>query len=89
MPLRDDQKDRVDRFITAKLFEQIDRRVPELIAGLDIHGMVVAKIDSLDIESVEQLLLMVIARHLKWINLFGGVIGAVIGGFQVVISQLL
>ena len=51
------------------------------------HGMVVAKIDGLDIQSVEQLLLMVIAKHLKWINLFGGIIGALIGGIQVLISR--
>jgi hypothetical protein len=31
----------------------------------------------------------VIARHLKWINLFGALLGAVIGGSQVVIGYVM
>ncbi|MBU8912834.1 MAG: DUF445 family protein [Spirochaetales bacterium] len=86
--LSDQQKERIDMILARKLREQLELRIPELIDGLDIHGMVVQKIDSLDVESVEQLLLMVIAKHLKWINLFGALLGAIIGGVQVLVSQL-
>jgi uncharacterized membrane protein YheB (UPF0754 family) len=37
------------------------------------------------VKRVEELLLIVIARHLKWINLFGALLGALIGGSQVVL----
>ena len=86
LPINDEQKARIDRFIARKIRDQIGARVPELVEGLDLHRMVVEKIDGLDIESVEQLLLMVIAKHLKWINLFGALLGALIGGTQVVVG---
>lgn len=88
MALSDQQKQHIDSILAGKLREQLAIRVPELIDGLDIYGMVVEKIDGLDVESVEDLLLMVIAQHLKWINLFGALLGAIIGGTQVLVSQL-
>lgn len=86
VPVTEEQKRRLDRFITERLQALVGRRIPEIIAGLDVYTMVVNKINALDVESVEQLLLMVIARHLKWINLFGALLGAIIGGTQVVIG---
>ena len=88
LPLTPEQKQGVDRFLTDRLLSAMERRVPQIIAGLDVYTMVVQKIDGLDVESVEQLLLMVIARHLKWINLFGALIGSLIGGVQVLINLL-
>ncbi|RPJ04252.1 MAG: DUF445 family protein [Spirochaetaceae bacterium] len=84
--------------ITVEIKEQIDNRacqaladvlmskIPEAIQSLDIKSLVVNKINALDVESVENLLLMVIARHLKWINIFGAILGALIGLIQSVIS---
>lgn len=86
LPVSDEQKARIDRFLTVRLQALVSRRVPEVISGLDVYTMVVDKIEALDMESVEQLLLMVIARHLKWINLFGALLGSLIGGAQVVIG---
>ena len=50
--------------------------------------MVVEKINGLDVAQVEALLLMVIRRHLKWINIFGGILGAVIGFSQLILRLL-
>ena len=50
--------------------------------------MVVARIDSLDPRSVEQLLLTVMERHLKWVKLFGAVIGAAIGMLMIVLQAV-
>lgn len=86
LPLGAEQKARLDRFLTDRLRGLVARRVPEIIAGLDVYTMVVNKIEGLDMESVEQLLLMVIAKHLKWINLFGALLGSLIGGAQVLIG---
>ena len=88
LPVSGDHKASIDHFLTVRLQTLVARRVPEIIAGLDVYTMVVNKINGLDMESVENLLLMVIARHLKWINLFGALLGAIIGGIQVVLSQI-
>ncbi len=88
LPIASDDKESIDHFLTVRLQTLVARRVPEIISGLDVYTMVVNKINGLDMESVEQLLLMVIARHLKWINLFGALLGSIIGGIQVVLSQV-
>ena len=43
------------------------------------------RIDRLEVRDVERMLMIVIARHLKWINLFGGLIGFLIGLSQLVL----
>jgi uncharacterized membrane protein YheB (UPF0754 family) len=70
--------------VAAQQFDEVvDARLPQIVAAMDVHTLVVNKIDSLDVSHVERLLLGVIARHLKWINLFGALLGAIIGGSQV------
>jgi hypothetical protein len=63
----------------------IEGAVPVLVERFDIYGMVVDRINGLDIEDVEQLLLGIIARHLKYINIFGAFLGALIGGAQLLL----
>ncbi len=55
------------------------------VRKLDIHRVVLDRINSLDVERVEGLILGIIHRHLKWINLFGALVGALIGSIQVVL----
>lgn len=63
----------------------LEGAVPILVERFDIYRMVVDRINGLDIEEVEMLLLGIIARHLKYINIFGAFLGALIGGLQVVL----
>ncbi|HUX12777.1 MAG TPA: DUF445 family protein [Spirochaetia bacterium] len=83
-----DQKASVDDFISKRILSIIDERLPDIVQAFDIRGLVENKINSLDVGDVEKLLLMVIAKQLKWINLFGGILGALIGGTQVLIGIL-
>ena len=53
------------------------------VAHLDVHTVVVERINALDVERVEELLLGIIRRHLAWINVFGALLGALIGATQV------
>lgn len=81
--LSDEGKQRLVDAAATQFEEIIDTRVPQIVTAIDIHTLVVNKIDSLDVAHVERLLLGVISRHLKWINLFGALLGALIGGSQV------
>ncbi|MFO8064610.1 MAG: DUF445 family protein [Spirochaetia bacterium] len=83
------EKERVDSAVAEGLTSLVENRLPQLVASLDIRGLVVNRVNSLDVAEVERLLLMVIARHLKWINLFGALLGALIGGSQVVLGYLM
>ena len=79
---------RVDRWIAARLGDYLSRQIPRLVETLDVQRLVVERIDGLAVEDVERLLLIVIARHLKWINAFGAVIGALIGVVQLLLRFL-
>lgn len=79
------QKQRIDSVATRQVAQLVERRLPHFLETLDVRQLVVDRVNSLDVKRVEDLLLMVIARHLKWINLFGALLGAVIGGSQVIL----
>ena len=70
---------RLDGVLTRWAIGFLEQRLPSVMETIDIQSLVIAKIDALDARQVEQLLLTVITRHLKWIKLFGAVIGAAIG----------
>ena len=59
----------------------------QFLEQLDVHGLVVERINDLDIREVEGLLLAIIRRHLQWINMFGALLGALIGGVQILLTQ--
>ncbi len=79
---------RAGAWLSARLLVILDQRVPGLIEGFDIRQLVVAKVNGLDVAQVEQLLLMVIAKELKWINLFGAILGGLIGMAQLLLRLL-
>ena len=69
----------LDATVTRWAIGFLGERLPAVMQTIDVQSLVTAKIDALDTRQVEQLLLTVMARHLKWIKLFGAVIGAAIG----------
>jgi uncharacterized membrane protein YheB (UPF0754 family) len=84
----DARKEMLDVFLLAQVTAIIDQRLPEILRGIDVEGLVVKKIDGLDVRDVERLLVQVIASHLKWINVFGAILGFIIGLFQLLLRLL-
>jgi uncharacterized membrane protein YheB (UPF0754 family) len=82
----EEKKERLDAFVLAKLLAVIEERLPHLVESFNVRDLVVDKINNFDVARVEKLLLIVIAKHLKWINIFGAVLGAFIGFIQVIIN---
>ena len=78
----------IDRYFAGRIIQLLGERLPAVIETLDIEALVVAKVDALNALEVERLLRGVIARHLKWINLFGALIGALIGLMQLALRAL-
>jgi uncharacterized membrane protein YheB (UPF0754 family) len=83
-----EKKRRVDDAILEKLFSLVDSQTEPVLKTIDIRAMVTARIDSLDMLRVERIVLDVVADQLKWINLFGAILGAAIGGAELLISAL-
>ena len=80
------RKARLDSSLTDRLVALIDAKLPEILRGIDVEELVVRKIDALDVRDVERLLMQVLAKHLQWINVFGAILGALIGFVQVLLG---
>ena len=64
------------------------KEVPGLVGSLNITEMVTEKVDSLDLMRLEQLLLSIMEEQFKYINLFGALLGFLIGLINLVVLQL-
>ncbi|MDR1212035.1 MAG: DUF445 family protein [Spirochaetaceae bacterium] len=84
-----DRKAAMDRRVTGALLEGIKKSSDDILASLAIKTIVAAKIDSLDMLEVEKMILDIMADKFKWIDLFGAILGGLIGLFQVLSSGLL
>ncbi|MDR1506906.1 MAG: DUF445 domain-containing protein [Treponema sp.] len=64
-------------------------QVSAILDSVNVRTLVRDRINKLDMLKVEGIILDLLAGELKWINLFGAVLGALIGAVQVLISALL
>ncbi|MFO7731081.1 MAG: DUF445 family protein [Spirochaetia bacterium] len=76
-------KDKMEAEATRLFLKVLNEQVPLILESVDVRTLVVEKIDTLDIEKVEDLILQVIRSHLRWISAFGAILGFLIGGIQV------
>jgi len=68
--------------------EVLQKEVPPLIETLNIARMVEGKVNQLDILQVEELLMGVMKEQFKYINLFGAILGGLIGLLNLVVLWL-
>jgi len=64
------------------------KEVPGLVESLDIRTIVAEKLNSLDLLRLEQLLLSIMEEQFKYINLFGALLGFLIGCLNLVLFKL-
>ena len=62
----------------------LENEVPGLVQSLNIRQIVTEKVNSLDILKLEGLLLSIMEEQFKYINLFGGLLGFLIGCLNIV-----
>lgn len=70
-------------FTHRKAINLMESELPHLTTTIDIPAMVEERINDLPVLQVEALLMDIMKEHFTYINIFGGVLGALIGGFQV------
>ena len=80
--------EQLDGVLTRQAIRFLGERLPAVMETIDVQALVVAKIDALDARQVERLLLTVMERHLKWIKLFGALLGAAIGVLLIVMRAV-
>lgn len=84
-----DERSRMNRYLTDRILAIMDERISSILQSLDISKVVSDRIDSLDMLDVERIVLDVLADQLKWINVFGAVLGALLGIVQVSLMRFM
>jgi len=83
------KKIKMDYMLAEKAVSTLDENIEGALSSVDVKALVSDRINSLDMIRVEKIILDVMAGQLKWINFFGGVLGAMIGFSQVFLSILM
>jgi hypothetical protein len=78
----------LDSLIRDKFLVLAEEQIGGVLQTINVKAMVIDRIDSLEMIKVERIVLDVIGREFKWINLFGAILGAVIGLFQAFFTRL-
>lgn len=76
--------ERASAALTERITEAARERLPAAIAEFDVGGLVRKKVSDYPLEKLEELVLSVAEHHLKTIELFGALIGFVIGVGQAI-----
>jgi uncharacterized membrane protein YheB (UPF0754 family) len=79
----------LDQLLCSRLLRLIDEEIEGVLRSINVRDMVSRRINELDMERVERIVLDVMANQLQWINVFGAILGFLIGGFQVLINLLI
>ncbi|HBI14551.1 MAG TPA: hypothetical protein DDY20_03400 [Desulfobulbaceae bacterium] len=64
------------------------REVPSIVESLNIRQIVTSKVDSLDLLRLERLLLSIMEEQFKYINLFGALLGFLLGLINLLLLRL-
>jgi uncharacterized membrane protein YheB (UPF0754 family) len=83
------EKAKWDAVLSVRILGLFDERVSAVIESLDVQTMVSERIDSLEMEDVERIVLDVLSDQLKWIDFFGAILGAFMGLFQSFLALML
>lgn len=80
-------------FISKEIVHQVEGRKPQLLDKfhdmVNVRELVTARVDAFDIKKLESLVLGVVSRELRYIELVGAVLGFIIGCVQVVVVMFL
>ncbi len=74
-----DVREEIYRSIQGMASNMLAIEVPGLVDTLNIRRIVAEKVNSLDLMRLERLLLSIMEEQFKYINLFGGILGFLIG----------
>lgn len=84
-----DIRSRINTNLTSTLIGIVDDKVPQILESIDVNTLVVDKINTLNMEKVEKLILDIVRKQLRWINVFGALLGSIIGGAQLLLNMFM
>jgi uncharacterized membrane protein YheB (UPF0754 family) len=82
-------EDQINKDAMAILDSSIDGIINNTVYKVKIGEMVEEKIDELELENMERLILSLTSRELKYIELLGGLLGGVVGFIQSIVIRII
>lgn len=82
-------EEQIDKDAMVILDSSIDGVIRNTVYKIKIGEMVGEKIDELELENMEKLILSITSRELKYIELLGGLLGGIIGLIQAIIIRII
>jgi uncharacterized membrane protein YheB (UPF0754 family) len=89
LSISDEKKKTIDEALCSRLLNLADEQIENVLSSINVRTLVSERIDSLEMIRVERIVLDVMANQLKWIDIFGAILGFLIGLFQVLFNWLL
>jgi uncharacterized membrane protein YheB (UPF0754 family) len=89
LDIGEDEKRKLDNYIFEKLISTVDKQIEGILASINVKELVSQRIDSLEMQRVERIILDIMSDQFKWIYIFGGILGFLIGAFQAVLTFFL
>lgn len=86
--IKPEQREKIARLATDTIVKSAIDKLPQILEAVDLEGVVVEKVNNYPVAEVENLLMVVISKHLKWINIFGAILGSIIGFSQLALQFL-
>jgi hypothetical protein len=81
-----EKKEALDSLLRDQILRIAEDQTAAALGAINVRAMVADRINSLDMLRVERIVLDVMANQLKWIDLFGGILGFLIGLSQALFS---
>ena len=78
----------ISQFIHLTANRMLLQEVPGVVEALNIQRVVRDKVDTLDLLQLERLLLSIMEEQFKYINLFGALLGFLIGLLNLAVTRL-
>ena len=82
LPVILDEKELIVENLTDQALSIIEKELPTIMESIDIESIVKTKVNSLNIDEVEGLVLKLVDEELYYITLLGGILGFIIGSLQ-------
>ena len=89
LDIGENDKKKLDDYLLNKLINAADGQIENILSTINVKELVSERIDSLDMSRVERIVLDVMSDQFKWVEIFGGILGFMIGLFQAVFSLFL
>ncbi|MDR1576313.1 MAG: DUF445 family protein [Treponema sp.] len=89
LAIHGEKKNALDRTLCSQLLRLADEQIENVLSSVDVRSLVSERIDSLEMIRVERIILDVMADQFKWIDIFGAILGFLIGLFQALFGYLL